>query len=417
MSCRRRKRRKRRQKKGRCKIGLAVCVLLCFGIAGGVVWNFVKPEGEITETFHENVENVVHVLEIEETEIPDDIAEEEEVRDGFYYQQLDEDDRLIYREMLYGLQEMETTIRLDADHDDYPEKIYEYILYDRPELFWCLGSCQMTVYRDYTEFYPAYACSEADRKTRQEKIDTAVGDCLSGIDSGASEYDKIKAVFEYIVKTADYDEDAPDNQNIYSVFVGKKSVCAGYSRAVQYLLNQLDIECIYVVGTAQDQEAHAWNIVKCQGKYYHLDATFGDPVFLGAESGEDLPSDIIYYDYLCCTDQEILADHTMADTVKYPACTADDLNYYKINGMYFDTCDPQKIMQTMNESISAGNSTFVCKFASGTVYDQVRDVLINELFPETAQNVGQLHGTDQVKYTYVEDAVHNKVIVFWNYQQ
>lgn len=395
----------------------AACALLFIGAAGAAAWHFVMPGGEITETFHENEENAAHVLETEETEMQDGIAAEEEVCDGFYYQRLDEEDRLIYREMLRGLQEMETTIRLDADRDDFPEKIYEYILYDRPELFWCLGSCQMTVYRDYTEFYPAYVCAEEDRQLRQEEIDAAAGECLSGIDPGASEYDKIRAVFEFIVNTADYDENAPDNQNIYSIFVGKKSVCAGYSRAVQYLLDQLDIECIYVVGTAQNQEAHAWNIVKCGGKYYHLDATFGDPVFLGAESGEDLPSDIIYYDYLCCTDQEILADHTPTDEVEYPSCTSDDLNYYKMNGAYFDVYDPQVILNAMNESIAAGNDTFVCKFASSDVYAQARDGLIGELFPEAARTVGQLYGLDQVKYTYVEDAAHNKVIVFWNYQQ
>ena len=111
----------------------------------------------------------------------------------------------------------------------------------------------------------------------------------------------------------------------------------------QYLLERLGIECIYVVGTAQGQEAHAWNIVKCDGEYYHVDATFGDPVFLGAESGEDLPPDIIYYDYLCCTDQEILKDHTPADGFAYPACVSDDLNYYRMNGIYFDAYDPQTI--------------------------------------------------------------------------
>lgn len=397
--------------------GLVVCVILCAGMAGAVPWALAKFGGGITETFQENVENAVHVLETEKTEEPDHIASEEEVDDGFYYRQLDEKDRLIYREMLSGLQEMETTIRLDADRDDLPEKIYEAVLYDRPELFWCHGSCQMTVYRDYTEFYPAYVCSMEERESRRREIEAEVAGCLSGIEAGTSEYDKIRSVFEYIVNTADYDEDASDNQNIYSVFVGKKSVCAGYSRAVQYLLNQLGIECIYVVGTAQNQEAHAWNIVKCGENYYHLDATFGDPVFLGEESGEELPPDIIYYDYLCCTDQEILVDHTPAEDVPYPACVSDDLNYYRMTGTYFDAWDPQTILGAMNDSIAGGNDTFVCKFASSDVYIQARDGLIGELFPEAARTVGKLYGLDQVKYTYIEDTAHNKIIVFWNYQQ
>ena len=38
---------------------------------------------------------------------------------------------------------------------------------------------------------------------------------------------KIRYVYEYLVNTVDYDENAPDNQNIYSALVGKSSVCAG----------------------------------------------------------------------------------------------------------------------------------------------------------------------------------------------
>lgn len=411
-----RRRRRRKRKKG-CAFALVSAVILCAGTAAGIPWAVKTFGGEVTETFHENMERAVHVLETETAEEPEAAVPENEVSGGFYYQQLDEEDRLIYREMLYGLREMEKTIRLDADRDDLPEEIYEAVLYDRPELFWCLGSCQMTVYRDYTEFYPAYVCSGEDRQSRQNEIDASVEACLSGIPSDAPEYDRIKAVFEYLVSTADYDEDAPDNQNIYSALVGKRSVCAGYSRAVQYLLGRLGIECIYVVGTAQDQEAHAWNIVKCDGKYYHVDATFGDPVFLGAETGEDLPSDIIYYDYLCCTDQEIRKDHTPADGIAYPACVSDDLNYYRMNGTYFDAYDAQAILGAMNESIAAGNDTFTCKFSSGDIYARARDGLINELFPEAARTVAGLYGMDEVKYTYIEDSAHSKIIVFWNYQQ
>lgn len=416
MTYRRRRQRTGRRKRNGCIFGLAAFVILCAGAATGIPWAVATFGGNVTETFHENVENAVHVLEAESPEEPESAVPEEEVAGGFYYQQLDEKNRLIYRELLYGLREMETTIRLDADRDDLPEKVYEAILYDCPELFWCLGSCQMTVYRDYTEFYPAYICSEADREQRSAEIEAAASECLSGIPADASEYDKIRIVFEYLVNTVDYDENAQDNQNIYSALVRKRSVCAGYSRAVQYLLDRLGIECIYVVGTAQDQEAHAWNIVKCDGRYYHVDATFGDPVFLGAESGEDLPPDIIYYDYLCCTDEQILADHTPMDGVPYPSCTSDDLNYYRMQGMYYDTYDPQVILNAMNDSISAGNDTFTCKFSSSEAYGQARDGLIGELFPEAARTVGRQHGLDQVKYTYIEDAAHNKIIVFWNYQ-
>ena len=348
--------------------------------AYGIPWAIDRFGGQVKETFSETVEKAVNTLSPEQADFQELTVPAEEVEGSFYYEQLSGDEQLIYRELLQGVQDMEESITIHAGRDDRPEKVYEYLLYDRPELFWCVGSSQMTVYEDYTEFHPAYSCVSEERAQRQSEIDAAASGCMAGVDPSAGEYDRIRYVYEYLVNTVDYDENAPDNQNIYSALVGKSSVCAGYSRAAQYLLNNMGIECIYVVGTAQGQEAHAWNIVNCGGKYYQMDVTFGDPVFLSSESGENLPGNIIYYDYLCCTDAEILVDHIPSDEVAYPACTSDDLNYYRMNGMYYDSYDPQILLGDMNDSIYEGREMFVCKFSSSEIYQNARDAVIEELF-------------------------------------
>ena len=75
-----------------------------------------------------------------------------------------------------------------------------------------------------------------------------VSECLSGISENASDYEKILYDYEYIVNQVDYDDAAEDNQNICSVFIGKKSVCAGYSKAMQYLMEKQGLFCTYVTG-------------------------------------------------------------------------------------------------------------------------------------------------------------------------
>ena len=343
--------RRRRKGKRRCRTGCAAALIIMAvfgaGAAYGIPWAASRFGGQVQETFSETVKKAVNTLQTEDADFPELNVTVDEVSDHYYYQQLTDEEQTVYRELLQGVTDMEACILIHAGKGDQPEKAYEYLLYDCPELFWCAGSSRMTVYDTYTEFWPEYTCTAGEQEIRQDEINAAVSECTVGLDPSAGEYDRIQYVYEYLVNTVDYDENAPDNQNIYSALVGKKSVCAGYSRAAQYLLNNMGINCIYVVGTAKGQEAHAWNIVNCGGKYYQMDVTFGDPVFLAAESGENLPENIIYYDYLCCTDTEIMADHMPTDEVVYPACGSDDLNYYRMNGMYYEACDPQILLGDM----------------------------------------------------------------------
>ena len=99
---------------------------------------------------------------------------------------------------------------------------------------------------------------------------------LRGIEEAASEYDKVKAVYEAVIFSTNYDLSAADNQNIASVFLGGASVCQGYAKATQYLLNHLGVMCTLVQGTVDTGEAHAWNLVQVDGDYYYVDTTWGD---------------------------------------------------------------------------------------------------------------------------------------------
>ena len=350
-----------------------------------------------------------------QAEFPELTVSVEEVDESFYYRQLNEKERQIYREILQAVQNMEESARIHAGKEDDAAKVYEYLLYDRPELFWCDGSSQMTVYEDYTELYPGYTCTEEEKERRQLEIDRAAEECLSGMEPEGPEYDRIKYIFEYLVKTVDYDEAAPDNQNIYSALAGKRSVCAGYSRAAQYLLEKAGVECIYVTGKIRGQGAHAWNIVKCEGTYYQMDVTYGDPVFLEAESGENVPGNSINYDYLCCTDETLSSDHIQDTHVPYPACESDDLDYYRMNGMYYEYFDPDEFLRDMNQSIYEGEESFLCKFSDDSVYGTARDTVIDSLIPRAAENLADIYGLSRVRYTYVDDGPHRRISVFWDY--
>ena len=242
-------RRRKRKKHIFPRLLLFICIIaVSAGAVTAAGWSLPRLVRSVGET--------VNTVAQPQAEFPELTVDVEEVDGSFYYQQLNEKEQQIYREILQAVQAMEEETYIHAGRDDDVAKVYEYLLYDRPELFWCDGSSQMTVYEEYTELYPGYTCTESEKEQRQQQIEQAERECLSGADAGMSEYEKIKYIYEYLVQTIDYDESAPDNQNIYSSLVGKRSVCAGYSRAAQYLLEQMGIECIYVTGTIRGQGMH-----------------------------------------------------------------------------------------------------------------------------------------------------------------
>ena len=69
-------------------------------------------------------------------------------------------------------------------------------------------------------------------------------------------------------------------QNIDSVLVNGRSVCAGYSKTYKFLLNRMGVPCIYVIGSTNSadfgQSYHAWNIAQIDGKLSYTDITWAD---------------------------------------------------------------------------------------------------------------------------------------------
>lgn len=127
----------------------------------------------------------------------------EELAQKYYYQKLSAEEQKYYKEILKGLEDMETVIHVSTADDTKLQKVFEYIMYDMPTLFWCDRSWSGSKYlsENRTEISPGYTCTKAERDVRQNQVDEAVGQCLSGIDKDADDYTKIKAVFEYLVNT------------------------------------------------------------------------------------------------------------------------------------------------------------------------------------------------------------------------
>ncbi len=347
------------------------------------------------------------------------VIQEDEVGQKFYYQQLKENEKQVYKEILEGIRKNREEIYIHASDAERANEIFQYILKDHPDIFWCDGTISATTYggtETYTVLKPTYTYDEASKETMRAEIEGAVSQCLSGISAEDSEYNKILYVYEYIVDTVDYDLEAPDNQNIYSVFIHRRSVCAGYSKAAQYLLERLGGVCTYGTGVTSGGQNHAWNLVMCEGDYYYLDVTWGDPVFQAAEGEEVSQFENISYDFMCCDDAELFKNHTPDDDAKLPACTKMNRNYYMMNNMYYETYDSSVVLQRMNDVISAGGNPVVIKFSDDALYNQAHDDVFQNVVKSAAQNLAEWYGLNEVKYQYMDEPDLNKITVYWQYE-
>ncbi len=336
--------------------------------------------------------------------------------DKFYFEQLSEEEQLIYMELYQGVDAHAEDITVHCLDGERAGVILQSVIFDFPEIFWTDGASNTLTYEgSHVVVQPTYTYTPEERESMQAEIDTEVNVILSQVSMESSDYDKIKYIYETLVKDVAYVENAPDNQNIYSTFVRKETVCAGYAKANKYLLDRLGVYCIYVLGNAAE-ESHAWNIVRCNGVMCYVDVTWADSLF--SEEVQDMPevTDEILYDYLCCSDTMLGTTHQADEQYNYPECTSNDWEYYHLNQMYYDSAERKTLLNTMYASINAKEDSTTFKFSDETVYTQARDLLVNQLMEKAGQHLCDRYRLREVEFMYSEYEDLNRFVVYWKYE-
>lgn len=328
--------------------------------------------------------------EQEETRLPEQVLSQtdeklREEQSGCYaFGKLSEEEQQVYLEILEALVDFRENVRLSTCDKELISRVFQCVLNDHPEIFYVEGYS----YTEYTlgnllkkiTFTGSYRFSPEEVTEKQKQIDNYVNQCLAGMPEDADEYGKVKYIYEYLIHHTDYDAAAKDSQNICSVFLEHKSVCQGYAKATQYLLNRAGIFATLVLGRVVGGEGHAWNLVRIDGAYYYLDTTWGDASYQ-AVGGSNYPIEkipTINYDYLCVTTEQMEVTHTPDNVVELPLCTAIDANYYVREGAYFTEWDEGKIEQIFADSYEKGEAYVTLKCEGPDVYREMRDTLIGQ---------------------------------------
>lgn len=359
-------------------------------------------------------------------------AEEEEepwvmpLENGYYYRKLPEEEKALYDTMyealLYG--RMETV--LDGKiAQTVLEGVFWDVLADHPELFYTDGfvltDSQMEGIAVKRTFSGNILYTEEEIRIRMERMERKTREILKEAGRRDGEYEKVRFIYEYIVKNTEYVLDSPDDQNICSVLLNGESVCQGYAKTMQYLLKRLGMEAVLVFGTVNGGQEHAWNIVQIDGDYYHVDVTWGDASYIRihAEPEEEKNTDQntdqntdrgqkpqINYEYFCVPDQQFFITHTPDADRALPECGSMRANYYVREGLYFETADMERVKSLFEWAYQEKQECVTLKCAGEETYRELEEMLIERqrvfaCLPE---------GADRIAYTANEKQL---TLSFW----
>lgn len=147
-----------------------------------------------------------------------------------------------------------------------------------------------------------YLYTEEEIKTVESEVKKLIPLLIT--DNLTQDYDKIKAVHDYIINNTKYDLDNNKeikSYNAYGALVNHLATCNGYTDLMAVFLTQMGYDNFKIATTdTEERKGHVWNAVKVNNTWLHLDLTWDDPV---SSDGENY----LYHKYFLITTPDLVA--------------------------------------------------------------------------------------------------------------
>ncbi len=249
--------------------------------------------------------------------------------------------------------------------------LYTAFTWDNPQFFY-VGNVYGLSGRNTEgrEYYDAislvYTMNAQERAGAQRQLDAVTEEILQDIRPGEYAFSKELTLHDAVAARCTYDEEAAASENpasaypnaftVYGALVEGRAVCEGYSRAMQYLLHKVGMECTLVSGSGKKTGvAHMWNLVTVDGRNYHLDVTWDDS------------EDRLRHNYFNLTTEDIRISHDIdTDNIGVDTCTATEANFFRHSGTYIDTYEKDEIARVIAQQVRLGKTAVEMRFSPET---------------------------------------------------
>ncbi|WP_455721870.1 transglutaminase domain-containing protein [Agathobacter sp.] len=254
--------------------------------------------------------------------------------ENYYYNQLNKEQKKVYYAMKEGLLKMQDSFPILKLSNRELADIYFMVRMDCPEIFYSV-KFTYRYYPDSTavELVPEYLFTKDKIKEHRQAMQSRVKKLARQAEK-LDEKGKEMFIHDFIVNNVKYDKLKKEySHEIIGALGNGVAVCEGMAKAVKILCDELGIWCIIALSEANPDKGikyrHAWNVVRIDGKYYHLDATFDNTLSR---------DDIVRYDYFNLPDKRIFRDHEPV-IWKVPECIDSDHFYYREKKVSWTTID------------------------------------------------------------------------------
>ncbi len=242
-----------------------------------------------------------------------------------------------YRAMLAGLMDLSDEILLPqvpTTDGNWLYDVFFQLRLDHPEIFWAVGF----KYRHYKDspnliLIPEYIFDKNKIREHKKALHARVEKLVRPA-AKFSEWDKEKYVHDFICENIRYDKlKKTYSHEIIGPLGHGVGVCEGIAKSVKILCDALGVWCVIAICGNNPEKGikyrHTWNIVRINGQYYHLDATFDNT--LGRNEDDSVS---IRYDYFNLDDKNIFRDHEPL-IAPAPACPDGSHSYYREKKLSF----------------------------------------------------------------------------------
>lgn len=254
--------------------------------------------------------------------------------ENYYFNLLNKEQQKAYYAMKEGLLALKDSFMVPKLSGRELSDIYFMIRLDHPEIFYTV-TFTYRYYEDSTnvELMPEYLFTRDKIKEHKKALESRV-EKLSMKAKDLSDKDKELYIHDFMVNNVKYDKLKKEySHEIIGALGNGVAVCEGIAKAVKILCDRLNIYCVIALAEANPEKnikyRHAWNIVKIEGKYYHLDATFDNNLSEG---------ELVRHDYVNLSDKQIFRDHEKL-VWRMPPCEDGDHFYYKENKVSWTTLE------------------------------------------------------------------------------